>query len=136
MSIQDCVHDALNALRDIVTDETVDVELRISAAEKILDYAASLGEYQDNKTDAIGFTVGDHAEQDFGEYFRKIRKAAGFKTQKQLAQASGVSQATISRIEEGTQKPQIGTLTILADYLGVSNSLLIDKAGYLLSDSA
>lgn len=135
MSIQDCVHDALNTLRDIATDETVDVELRISAAEKILDYAARLGEYQDDKTDAIGFTVGDHAEQDFGEYLRKLRKENGL-TIRQLAYASSVSQTYIVNIENGKRGiPSPEIIKRLAGPLRTPFTQLMKNAGYVPSDA-
>lgn len=51
----------------------------------------------------------------FGDFFRKVRRSQGFKEQKQLAEASGISQSTISRIEEGIQQPSVSTLITLAD---------------------
>jgi transcriptional regulator with XRE-family HTH domain len=52
--------------------------------------------------------------ESFGDYFRRLRRSKGFKEQKQLAEASGVSQATISRIEDGTQYPSDRTFMDLA----------------------
>ncbi len=71
-----------------------------------------------------------HYEETFGDYFRRLRRAAGFKSQKELAKESGISQATLSRIEDGTQKPQKETLTTLAGTLGVSHLKLFEEAGY------
>ena len=67
-------------------------------------------------------------EESFGDIFRRLRRASGFKSQLQLAEASGVSQATISRIEDGTQKPQKETLMMLADALRIPYVVLLEKA--------
>ncbi len=139
MSIQDCVNDALNTLRDIATDETVDVELRISAAEKILDYAASLGEYQDDKTDAIGFTIGEREEcdaQGFGEYLKSLREAQGL-TLTELGELIGTSHSYLSQIENGKKThPSLGVLKKMSERLGVSQIELMRKSGCLQSDIA
>lgn len=66
--------------------------------------------------------------ENFGDYFRRLRRARGFKSQKLLAEASGVSQATISRIEEGSQKPQDDTLRSLSKTLGVKYLDLIEAS--------
>lgn len=138
MSIQDCVHDALNTLRDIVTDETVDVELRISAAEKILDYAASLGEYQDNKTDAIGFTIGEREQcdgQDFGDFLKALR---GKRSLREMENLTGVSHTYLSSLEKGFdprtgkgRKPTPETLKKLARAFGVPHEDIMKRAGCL-----
>lgn len=59
MSIHSFVHDAFNTLRVIATDETVAAELRINAAEKILEYAAKQNgdAGDDTTTEAIGFDL-------------------------------------------------------------------------------
>jgi len=43
-------------------------------------------------------------KKEFGKYFAYIRKKSGFKSQRQLSSASGVNNATIARIEDGSQK--------------------------------
>lgn len=46
---------------------------------------------------------------DFSEYLKSQRGTNGFKTRKQLSLASGVSEATISRLEAGCQRPSFDT---------------------------
>ncbi|MBS4188670.1 helix-turn-helix transcriptional regulator [Bacillus sp. FJAT-49705] len=53
----------------------------------------------------------------FGEFIAQHRKLSGFKSQRQLAEKSGVSSATISRIESEIQKPEVDTLKSLASHL-------------------
>lgn len=72
----------------------------------------------------------------FGDYFRRLRRSKGFKSQKILAEKSGVSQATISRIEDGTQKPLPETLLLLADALNSSAIELLVRSGYLSGNDA
>lgn len=59
----------------------------------------------------------------YGGFIAKHRKLSGFKSQRQLADRTGISSATISRIEAEVQKPQPETLQILAKYLN-STSLV------------
>lgn len=67
----------------------------------------------------------------FGEFLKELRKRYGYKTQKQLADASGISQTTLSRIEAGTQRPQPETLRILAEHLRpYTYGELMEQAGY------
>ncbi|MHB1681930.1 MAG: helix-turn-helix domain-containing protein [Bacilli bacterium] len=73
-----------------------------------------------------------NARSSFGEYLSSLRIRYGFSTQKQLADATGISQATLSRIEAGTQKPNSDTLKLLAQQLRpVTYGELMEKAGYL-----
>jgi len=71
--------------------------------------------------------------ENFGDYFRRLRKSKGFKSQKDLAIASEgrVSQATLSRIEDNQQKPFPETLKILAEALNESYEKLMIAAGYI-----
>ncbi|MCI1696271.1 helix-turn-helix domain-containing protein [Aneurinibacillus aneurinilyticus] len=70
--------------------------------------------------------------KEFGLYFARIREKSGYKSQRQLSIASGVSNGTIARIEAGTQKPQPETLKVLAQHLReVTYEELLEKAGYL-----
>jgi SOS-response transcriptional repressor LexA/DNA-binding XRE family transcriptional regulator len=69
----------------------------------------------------------------FGKYLKSIRFDKGFKTQKELSDASEISQATLSRIEAGIQKPQPETLKVLALVLNIPYSSLLREAGYLSS---
>ena len=52
-----------------------------------------------------------------------LRKASGL-SQKQLAKASGVQQADISKIERGIVNPTIGTIEKLAQPLGAQVRML------------
>lgn len=58
-----------------------------------------------------------------GARILQARLAAGL-TQEQLASASGVAQADISRIERGQANPTTGTLEALATPLGVTLDLV------------
>lgn len=71
----------------------------------------------------------------FGDYLKKVRIEKGFRTQKDLSDASKISQATLSRIEAGTQKPQLDTLRVLAKVLNLTYSRILKESGnYDLSD--
>lgn len=69
---------------------------------------------------------------DFGAYFKEQRLASGFKSQRQLAIESGISNGTIARIEEGMQKASPETLKTLSRYIKTISYIdLMDKAGYM-----
>ncbi|WP_307444149.1 helix-turn-helix domain-containing protein [Paenibacillus sp. V4I3] len=69
---------------------------------------------------------------EFGLYFAELRERSGFKSQRQLAINSGVSNGTIARIESGTQKVTPETLKLLAPHLKeVDYEQLMIKAGYI-----
>lgn len=59
---------------------------------------------------------------------RSVRERL-FVTQEELAQRTGMSRATISRIESGQQRPRISTVRKLAAALGVLPETLIDWNG-------
>lgn len=61
---------------------------------------------------------------EFGKYLSKLRKQAGYKSQRKLAIASGVSNGSISRIEAGIQQPDPETLRLLSIALGVPHEEL------------
>lgn len=67
----------------------------------------------------------------FPLYLLNLRQKNGFKSQRKLALDAGISSATLSRIEAGTQKPQPETLEKLAPLLNVTYEELLEKAGYL-----
>lgn len=69
-------------------------------------------------------------ENDIGQYIKDLRLLAGFKTQKELSDISGVSQTTLSRVEAGTQRPLPDTLNTLSKYLKANYRELMTKAGY------
>ncbi|KYD04153.1 hypothetical protein B4102_3302 [Heyndrickxia sporothermodurans] len=67
----------------------------------------------------------------YGEFIKKHRIASGFKSQRRLAEKSGISAATISRIEKEIQKPEIRTLQTLAPYLETTSYVeLMVVCGY------
>ena len=69
--------------------------------------------------------------ESFGDYFRRLRRSKGFKSQKLLSEESGISQATLSRIEGGTQIPQADTLKTLSSSLNVPFKELMHRAGHI-----
>lgn len=69
--------------------------------------------------------------KEFGEYIKMLRIKNGYKSQRQLADASGISNGTIARIENGTQKPTADTLKVLSKFLNTDYVDLLLKAGYL-----
>ncbi|ADO59801.1 hypothetical protein PPSC2_26155 (plasmid) [Paenibacillus polymyxa SC2] len=61
-----------------------------------------------------------------------MRIDSGYKNQKDFANRSNISAATISRIEKGEQTPTIETLKTIAPYLpSTTLHKLMTKAGYL-----
>jgi HTH-type transcriptional regulator, competence development regulator len=70
--------------------------------------------------------------KEFGVYFARVREKSGYRSQRELADVSGVSHSTINRIEAGTHKAKHETLKALAPYLkGVTYEELLEKAGVL-----
>lgn len=70
--------------------------------------------------------------KEFGIFFAELREKSGYRSQRELAEKSGVSHSTINRLEAGTNKTSIETLKSLAPYLrGIEYNELIKKAGYL-----
>ncbi|SFR15421.1 LexA family transcriptional regulator [Desulfoscipio geothermicus] len=67
---------------------------------------------------------------DFSKILKKLRERAGFKSQSQLAEASGVDNSTIARLERGETKPTPDTLKKLAPHLNVNYDYLMASAGY------
>jgi transcriptional regulator with XRE-family HTH domain len=59
----------------------------------------------------------------YGEFISKHRLLSGYKSQRRLADKSGISSATLSRIEAELQKPLPETLKQLAPFL-TSTSLV------------
>lgn len=71
----------------------------------------------------------------FGETFKQIRISNGYKSARQLAIKSGVSNATITRIENNTQKPDPETLKKLSQHLlNITYDELMELAGYVSSN--
>jgi SOS-response transcriptional repressor LexA len=70
--------------------------------------------------------------KEFGDYFSEIRTKEGYKSQRSLADKSGISYSTISRIELGQHKANPETLRELANcFLSVSYEELMRNAGYM-----
>jgi transcriptional regulator with XRE-family HTH domain len=63
-----------------------------------------------------------------GDAIRTARSSAQL-TQAKLAEAAGVSDETVSRIERGAYEPAVSTMIALADALGVSLDVLTGRAG-------
>lgn len=71
----------------------------------------------------------------YGSFIRHHRIASGYKKQKDLAEASGITAATISRIESEVQRPEPETLQTLAKYLHTTSLVeLMVKCGYWPED--
>ncbi len=57
-----------------------------------------------------------------------------FVTQEELSERTGISRATISRIESNLQEPRISTVRKLAGALGVQPEELVDWVGVEVVD--
>jgi len=66
-----------------------------------------------------------------GQWMRRIRVKAGYASQAGLAAASGISTATISRLEAGLHMPTPETLLQLSEALRVPHEELMRAAGYI-----
>ncbi|MGX4583333.1 helix-turn-helix domain-containing protein [Paenibacillus chitinolyticus] len=67
-----------------------------------------------------------------GDFIQSKRMESGFKTKKDFADVTGVSPATLSRVENNTQKPTPETLIQISRHLtGTTYGELMKKAGYL-----
>lgn len=72
---------------------------------------------------------------EIGAFIEKHRKASGYNSQRQLAEKTGISSATISRIEAGVQKPNPDTLKVLSKHLSSTSYVeLMVVAGYWLEE--
>lgn len=71
----------------------------------------------------------------YGEFIKKHRIESGFKKQKDLADKTGISAATISRIENEVQKPEVETLKMLTQHLATTSLVeLMVVCGYANED--
>ena len=59
---------------------------------------------------------------------REVRERM-FVTQEELAERSGVTIPTLSRLENGLQRPRISTVRKIADALGVAPEALVEWGG-------
>lgn len=60
-------------------------------------------------------------KSDISIFIKGHRIKSGFKSQRSLADKSGISPATISRIESGVQKPNVETLRVLSNHLSTTS---------------
>jgi len=70
-------------------------------------------------------------ENNFPKILRELREKAGFESQTKFAEACGVDNSTIARLERGETKPTPQTIMKLAPVLGVSLIELMVAAGYV-----
>lgn len=63
-------------------------------------------------------------QTNMGENVRRLRTVKGL-TQEQLAQAIGISQPMIMRIENGSKLPGIATVIAIADFFQCSLDMLV-----------
>lgn len=68
---------------------------------------------------------------DFSRYFKNLYESRRL-NKAELSRLSGVSDATLSRIESATQQPSPATLTKLAPVLLVTEKELMIRAGYII----
>ncbi|WP_052646891.1 helix-turn-helix domain-containing protein [Paenibacillus terrae] len=69
--------------------------------------------------------------KEFGVYFAKLRERSGYRSQRELAEKSGVSHSTINRIESGLNKVSPLNLKNLVPFLkDTSYEYLMQAAGY------
>lgn len=67
----------------------------------------------------------------FNIWFRDLRINAGFDSQRDLANVSGVHHTSIAQIERGGRRPNTDTLKRLAPHLKVPYKTLLEAAGHL-----
>jgi transcriptional regulator with XRE-family HTH domain len=66
----------------------------------------------------------------FGELLARLRVAAGFTKQQELATALGVTQQSVSRWEKGVARPRSNDIPALEKLVGAKGSELLVAAGY------
>ena len=67
--------------------------------------------------------------QSFGQYISELRQKKSI-SQRELANLSGLTNSTISRIESDLVKPDFATLEKLSQALDVNKEILSTKCGY------
>ncbi len=67
---------------------------------------------------------------DFGQFIESKRLEKGYKSQRKFAEKTGISSATLSRIENNIQTPTPETLKTLSEHLNVGYADLLEKAEY------
>lgn len=71
---------------------------------------------------------------EFGHKLKKLRERAGYESQAKLADASGVDNSTIARLERNETKPTPATLQKLAPFLNLPYVELMAIAGHINID--
>lgn len=69
--------------------------------------------------------------KNFASRLKELREKAGFESQTKFAEACGVDNSTIARLERGETQPSPKTLDKLAPKLGVTLTSLMLSAGYI-----
>lgn len=69
--------------------------------------------------------------EEIGAILKELRKRAGYESLGQLGKDSGVTVATLSRVESGVHRPTPDTLKKLAPFLRVTPEYLMQAAGFL-----
>ena len=67
-------------------------------------------------------------QEKIGHFIQVLRKERKL-TQKELAERTGINQADISKLENGTANPSIRTLRRLADGMGMKMKLVFEPIG-------
>ena len=65
----------------------------------------------------------------FGQYISQVRGERNM-SQRKLADAAGLTNSTVSRIENDIVKPDVSTISKIAEILGISKEILLTKCGY------
>lgn len=65
---------------------------------------------------------------DFGESLKVYRHKAGF-TQQELAEKTGIHRVSVARYESGKRQPDMYTLLIMSDVLGLDHEFFLQKKG-------
>lgn len=74
-------------------------------------------------------------KEGYGEFIRRHRITSGYKSQRRLAEKTGISSATISRIESEIQVPEVRTLQTLSEFLETTSFVeLMVVCGYWNED--
>lgn len=70
-------------------------------------------------------------ESNFPKILKELREKAGFESQTKFAEACGIDNSTIARLERGETKPMPKTLEKIAPILQVTTFYLMKIAGYI-----
>lgn len=98
--------------------------------EPNLDKLKMLANFYDVPIDYFFDRVSESTS--FGEQLKEIRISNGFKSARQLSLKTGISSATITRIENNTQKPNPETLKVISQHLlDTTYEELLKLAGYI-----